>query len=65
MTALYLRFHRWRGIGREPQGDLFACAVRLGFATLYVCRVCLVERLQQLKALMADAEQKRRNGDGQ
>lgn len=63
MKAIYLRFHGWRGIGRERQGDLFSCACRLGFATLYICRACLVERLQQLKALAADAERQRRDGD--
>lgn len=65
MTALYLRFHGWRGFGRQQQGDLFVCACRLGFATLYICRSCLVERLQQLKALANDAEQRRRDNDGQ
>lgn len=65
MTGVYLRFHRWRGFGSGVQGDLFSVSRQFGFVTLYVCRVCLVERLQQLKALMSDAEQRARNNDGQ
>lgn len=56
MKALYLRFNRWAGFGPVEQGDLFSSAYRLGFATLFVCRSCLVERLQQLKAAVEEAE---------
>lgn len=56
MKSISLSFHGWRGFGRAVQGDFFIVAFRLGFATLYVCRICLVERLQQLKALTRDIE---------
>lgn len=67
MKALYLRFHRWRGFGPGVQGDFFSVSRSFGFATFYVCKECLVERLQRLKALAnsADPEQRRRDADGQ
>jgi hypothetical protein len=65
MRFTYLRFHGWRGFGPAEQGDLFSVSRRFGFVTVNFCRVCLIERLQQLKALTADAEQRRRDYDGQ
>lgn len=50
MTALYLRFHRWRGfplMGTEP--DLFHLRVPFGFATLFICKVCLIEARRKLR----------------
>ena len=55
MTALYLRFHRWRGfplMGTEP--DLFAYVIPMGFATLFVCKVCLIEARRKLRRTIAD-----------
>lgn len=56
MRSIALSLHAWRGFGRAAQGDIFICSVRLGFMSLHVCRVCLVERLQQLKAVIEDVE---------
>lgn len=49
-------FHGWRGFGRAAQGDFFIVSVRLGFASLHICRICLVERLQQLKQIVDEIE---------
>jgi len=62
-------FHRWRGFGRAAQGDFFVLSVRLGFLSIHLCRVRLVERLQQLKALVDETtrdnpERSARHWDG-
>lgn len=68
MKAIYLRFNRWAGIGRAEQGDLFSCAFRLGFVTLFVCRVCLITRIQETRDTINEAirqiEARHREFDG-
>lgn len=63
MKSITLSFHGWRGFGRAEQGDFFVLSARLGFVTLHICRVCVIERLKQLKRLHTDAEQRRREID--
>jgi len=49
--SLDLSLHGWRGIvlwSREP--DLFFWELVLGFATLRICRVCLLAKYQEAKA---------------
>lgn len=56
MTAIYLRFHRWRGfpLHAEEQRDLFHVVIPMGFATLFVCRVCLIEARRKLRQTISD-----------
>ncbi len=59
MTAFYLRFHRWRGFPLEPdEPDLFHLQVCLGFATLFICKVCLIEARRKLRAAMVESVEK-------
>lgn len=64
MTALYLRFHRWRGFPLMPgeQADLFAYVIPLGFATLFVCKVCLIEARRKLRKTIAEVIPKEGEG---
>lgn len=57
MTALYLRFHRWQGfpLMAGEQADLFSYVIPLGFATLFVCKVCLIETRRKLRMSLAEA----------
>jgi len=55
VTALYLRFHRWRGFPLEPdEPDLFHAQIPLGFATLFICKECLIETRRKLRAAIAE-----------
>lgn len=55
MTALYLRFHRWSGFALEPdEPDLFHAQVCFGFATLFVCKVCLIEARRKLRQAITE-----------
>lgn len=56
MTALYLRFHRWRGfpVMQDEQLDLFSYVIPLGFATLFICKVCLIETRRKLRKTILD-----------
>lgn len=56
MKAIYLRFHRWRGMtlfNSEP--DLFSHVFKLGFVTVYVCKRCLLEAYRKLRSTIEDA----------
>lgn len=56
MTALYLRFHRWRGfpLMSGEQADLFSYVVPLGFCTLFICKICLIEARRKLRAAITE-----------
>jgi hypothetical protein len=63
VTALYIRFHRWRGVtlfNSEP--DLFSHVFRLGFVTVYVCRQCLLEAYRKLRRTIEEVV--RKDGEG-
>jgi hypothetical protein len=55
MTALYIRFHRWRRpslVNIEP--DLFHHVYGLGFVTVYVCKRCLLEAYRKLRTTIEE-----------
>jgi hypothetical protein len=55
VTALYLRFHRWRRpslVNIEP--DLFHHVYGLGFVTVYVCKRCLLEAYRKLRTTIEE-----------
>jgi hypothetical protein len=55
MTALYLRFHRWRGFAlTNVEPDLFHVVFRLGFVTVYVCKRCLLEAYRKLRTTIEE-----------
>lgn len=55
MTALYLRFHRWRGFAlTNVEPDLFHVVFRLGFVTVYVCKRCLLEAYRKLRSTIEE-----------
>lgn len=50
MTALYVRFHVWRGFSLfNSKPDFFSYVFRLGFCTVYVCKVCLLNAYRKLR----------------
>jgi hypothetical protein len=54
--GILIRFHRWRGFtlfNAEP--DLFSHVFKLGFVTVYVCRVCLLAAYRKLRSTIAEA----------
>lgn len=53
--SLSLSLHLWRGIGPDVEPDLFVFRWRLGFLTVCVCRVCVLERYRKLKAAIGQA----------
>lgn len=55
MTALYLRFHRWRDpMMQIIEPDFFHAQIPLGFATLFICKECLIEARRKLRAAIAE-----------
>jgi hypothetical protein len=55
MTALYLRFHRWRGFAlTNVEPDLFHVVFRLGFVTVYVCKRCLLDAYRKLRTTIEE-----------
>jgi hypothetical protein len=55
MTALYIRFHRWRGFAlTNVEPDLFHVVFRLGFVTVYVCKRCLLEAYRKLRTTIEE-----------
>lgn len=63
MSAIYIRFHAWQGfslVNCEP--DLFHHVYKLGFCTVYVCRVCLLNAYRKLRATIEDAVSKSEEG---
>lgn len=56
MTGLYFRFHGWRGFSlANDQGDFFHYVWRLGFVTIYVCRICVLDAYRNMKVAARDA----------
>lgn len=55
MNGLSLDVHGWRGIGPDIEPDLFVWRWRLGFLTLSVCRVCLLDRVRLLRGTAQQA----------
>lgn len=53
--SLDLSLHWWRGIGPDREPDLFLIRWRLGFLTVGVCRVCLLDSYRKLRATVVDA----------
>lgn len=51
--SLDLSFHAWRGIGSEPEPDLFEWRYRLGYVTVMLCRVCVLAAYQDARAAAA------------
>lgn len=63
MTALYLRFHRWRGFAlTNVEPDLFSYVFRFGFCTVYVCRACLIDTIRKLREAISEAIRKSEEG---
>lgn len=63
MTAFYFRTHRWRGFPLEPdEPDLFHAQICFGFATLFICKVCLIEARRKLRAAIAERISKDEEG---
>jgi hypothetical protein len=56
MTAIYFRFHRWRGfpVYLDEQLDLLHVVIPLGFCTVFICKVCLIEARRKLRRTIAD-----------
>jgi hypothetical protein len=64
MTALYIRFHRWRGCLSLPnvEPDLFHFVFGLGFATVYVEKASLLEAYRKLRRTIDEAVRKSEEG---
>lgn len=63
MTALYIRFHRWRGFPLQAdEPDLFHHVTPLGFCTVFVCKECLIEARRKLRAAIAERIRKDEEG---
>lgn len=59
MTALYIRFHRWERPSRtNAVPDLFHHVFGVGFVTVYVCRLCLLNAYRKLKGTIQEAVSK-------
>jgi len=56
MTGVYIRLHRWRGFSRSNvEPDLFHYVAKLGFVTVYLCKVCLLDAYRKLRATVQEA----------
>lgn len=56
MTALYIRFHRWRGFAlTNVEPELFHVVYKLGFCTVYVCKQCLLGAYRKLRRTIEEA----------
>lgn len=53
--SLSLDLHFWRGIGPDKEPDLFVWRYRLGFLTVGIARVNLLDRIHQLRAAIERA----------
>lgn len=50
MTAIYIRFHGWRGIAlTNDEPDLFSFVFVLGFLTVHICKRCVLTAYQKLR----------------
>ena len=59
MTGIYVAFHRWRGFSHgNTEPDLFHHVWVMGWATVYVCKACLIGAYRKLKATVRDAVNK-------
>ena len=56
MTAIYIRFHRWRGCLCLPNAepDLFHFVFGLGFCTVYVEKKSLLDAYRKLRRTIED-----------
>lgn len=56
MTGVYIRFHHWRGFSiSNIEPDLFHHVARLGFVTIYLCKVCFLQAYRKLRATVHEA----------
>lgn len=55
MNAIYIRFHAWRAFRLQTdEPELFLIVVPLGFASLFICRTCLIDARRKLRAAIVD-----------
>lgn len=60
--SIDLSIHWWKGIGPDREPDLFLIRWRLGFMTIGVCRVCLLSKIHELRAVIREAVNKSEEG---
>jgi hypothetical protein len=62
--GITLELHWWRRPGLPAQRELFFYGICLGFVTLSICRVCVIESYAKLRdaAAQALAELERKEG---
>lgn len=53
--SLDLSVHGWRGVGPDREPDLFLIRWRLGFVTVGVCRVCLLDSYRKLRRTIVES----------
>lgn len=61
-----IEIHAWRGLGPVLQKDLFYFGFRLGFVTLSICRVCVIDSYKMLRESIEariSADEKKLRGD--
>lgn len=64
--GLSVELHWWRGIGPTVQRDLFFYGFRLGFVTLSICRVCVIDSYAKLREAVESrisADERKLRGD--
>lgn len=60
--GISLSLHWWRGWGQDQQPDLFVWRFRLGFVTLAIERVDLLQAYRKLRKAIADRIEHDRRG---
>ncbi|KAF0102204.1 MAG: hypothetical protein FD144_2639 [Rhodospirillaceae bacterium] len=59
MTAIYLRFHAWRAFHLQAdEPELFHVVIPMGFVSLCICRICLIDVRRKLRRTIEEAVSK-------